>query len=162
MIFFIPIIILFFYLLFFNTVISISKSLCNAPNKLRLTATSGYIANVFTEETGCGSSSTPWIVETSPGKIINFTLYNFNWQESDDNHRIYSNPCDSLAMIYEANASKQKKNVCPHQGERIKHVYRSLTNQVEVEILRKRLPDDEKHFLLHYEGKIYITFKRKL
>ncbi len=51
------------------TVTMIHKEKCDAvqPMPTRFKST-GFLASVVTEESGCGSANTPWIIQAFPGK----------------------------------------------------------------------------------------------
>jgi hypothetical protein len=42
----------------------------------------GYLASTVTEETGCGSTVTPWRLEVKVGQKITFTLFDFGLANS--------------------------------------------------------------------------------
>jgi hypothetical protein len=37
----------------------------------------GYLASIVTEETGCGSMDTPWLIKAEPGQTIRIRLLDF-------------------------------------------------------------------------------------
>ena len=38
----------------------------------------GYLASVVTDETGCGSVDSPWLLRTAPGQTIRLSLFDFD------------------------------------------------------------------------------------
>ena len=50
---------------------------CYLQEAVQVSQTSGYLASIVTEETGCGSTTTPWQIVAKAGQRINFTLYDF-------------------------------------------------------------------------------------
>ena len=50
---------------FLSLVVAGQGAMCRPGEPLRLTATSGNIANVLTEETKLGSADCPWMIQVS-------------------------------------------------------------------------------------------------
>ena len=47
----------------------INEQKCDATQPMTMHYRSkGYLASVVTEESGCGSSSTPWVIHAFPGR----------------------------------------------------------------------------------------------
>ena len=67
---------------FLFTVEMADKMTCQRSDHVRITSTAGYIASVVSEETGCGTGQTPWIIEEQEGQRINITLIDFNVYEN--------------------------------------------------------------------------------
>ena len=67
---------------FLFTVEMADQRTCQRSHHLRITSTAGYIASVVSEETGCGTGQTPWIIEEQEGQRINITLIDFNVYEN--------------------------------------------------------------------------------
>ena len=67
---------------FLFTVEMADKMTCQRSDHVRTTSTAGYIASVVSEETGCGTGQTPWIIEEQEGQRINITLIDFNVYEN--------------------------------------------------------------------------------
>ncbi len=55
---------------------------CFGQEPVRVTETSGYLASTITEETECGSTTSPWRLEVKAGQKISFTLYDFGLANS--------------------------------------------------------------------------------
>ena len=54
------------------------KEECRGSDFARPTATSGLLASTVTDNTGCGSAETPWILSVPKGQRINITLHDFS------------------------------------------------------------------------------------
>ena len=54
------------------------KNQCRGSDFARPTASSGYLASTVTDETGCGSAETPWMISVPKGQKINITLHDFS------------------------------------------------------------------------------------
>ena len=59
------------------SVVSGGSDCCASTRQARLRGTSGHIASIETEESGCGSIDCPWLIEMSPGQKVNISLYEF-------------------------------------------------------------------------------------
>jgi len=61
-------------------VVTRRKNECQDPGPLEVEAVSsgGYLASVMTEETGCGSPESPWLLRAPAGQRIQLRLIDFN------------------------------------------------------------------------------------
>ena len=50
---------------------------CATSAQARLQTSSGHIASIVTEESGCGSIDCPWLIEVPKGQRVNISLYEF-------------------------------------------------------------------------------------
>ncbi len=95
---------------------------CRTAKYLELKETTGYIASVFTEETGCGSHQSPWIIVGRPGQKINITLYDFG--------------LSSVMNMSSSSGISSKSTNRKHNGERASshssHLGKSQHNQESV------------------------------
>ncbi len=55
---------------------------CDETGYLKLKNKEGYLARMITEDTGRGSANCPWLIEASPGQVINITLIDFRFVAS--------------------------------------------------------------------------------
>lgn len=130
--------------------------MCQTASHVPLPLPAGYIANVVTEETGCGGDTSPWYIEAKQGQRINFTLYDFALPGTDgvDGHlqqqQRGTNICYLYALITEL-SSGHKINVCGNSGARRRHVYVTVSHAVEVRVVRKQDLQQKGYFALRYE-----------
>ena len=124
-------------------------STCQGQDHVTLTAPSGYLANIVTEETRCGGDSAPWRIEGQPGQRINLTLYDFSHYEATSHH--HTSSCLIYAFVKEKGSS-EKISICGG-GTRTKNVYISVSHSLLVFIIRSYNAETERHFLLKYDGK---------
>ncbi len=128
---------------------------CKGSDYARPMATSGYLGSVVTEETGCGSAETPWLLRVSPGQRINITLYDFGRSRYLGNgttpHKPMTQHCHVYAILKEEDASRSV-TICGGE-ERVKAIYLSTSNTVEVRIIGGMAKRNSRYFLLHYERK---------
>jgi len=142
---------------------------CPFPGRVPISATSssesaadtwnvGYLANLVTETTGCGSLTSPWSIETDFGRQIRLTLLDFHVARSRPSG--YARPrCPLYAFVREqlpasAGGGVRKLTVCGGGAERERVVYTSTSHRVEVGIA----PNDDitgngPYFVFKYEGK---------
>jgi len=61
------------------------KDECRGPGPLEVAAASsgGYLASVVTEETGCGSPDSPWLLRAPAGQTIQLRLLDFDAASRD-------------------------------------------------------------------------------
>lgn len=126
----------------------------------------GYIASVVTRETGSGSIKCPWIVRVAPGQRVNVTLFDFDVTPT----AVRGDTCHVYAIIRDvpSAAAVSEVTVCGGGDRRVKSVFLSETNSVEIEIVARGADtahDSMPYFLLHYTGlqlfllSIFLTFK---
>ena len=134
-----------------------SPELCKTSGYVRLSAQRGHLSSWVAKQTGCGSPTTPWILESSPGQRINFTLIDFtsaavggamNVEYGVDLHSERWSTCRDLVIIRE-DKREEKINNCLVRG-RESLIYASTTNSVEIQLIN--IPADDSHFLVKYEG----------
>jgi len=64
----------------FYAVVSRSKEECGSASHVQVpieTGPGGFLASVVTDESGCGSLDTPWLLRTAPGQTIRLRLLDF-------------------------------------------------------------------------------------
>ena len=52
---------------------------CDETGYLKVKNKEGYLSRMITEDTGRGSANCPWLIEASPGQVINITLIDFRF-----------------------------------------------------------------------------------
>ena len=50
---------------------------CRGMGPVTLRSPRGVLGSVTTEETGCGNTENPWVIQLQPGQRINITLMDF-------------------------------------------------------------------------------------
>lgn len=135
---------------------SVKKDECRSASFVEVTAAEGYISSLITEDTGCGSIDTPWLLKAKPGQKINITLWDFdsiNHKKSGlvASHSGLPPPCHVYAIIKERTVTSSK-TVCP-KDSRTSHVFMSSGDTVEIRIVtKKQEKDDHGYFLLKFQG----------
>lgn len=128
-------------------------TVCQSAKYVKLTSSAAYLSSRITQETGCGSTLCPWVIEVLPGQKVNISLLDFGWQSrsgmdmSTDSLQI----CQKYAVIREMSQTKSH-TVCG-SAKRETHIYTSQTHELEIYLSPKASPDGHtNHFLLKYEG----------
>lgn len=137
-----------------------SRSTCETSSFVRVDTGSGYLSSLITDESGCGTEHTPWVIDTNPGQYINFTLWDFHIQRDDivgagamGDYLGLPTYCHQYALITERLLNKTHR-ICAG-SERTRHVYQSRSASVEVKLIRNGSPSAG-HFLLHFESEYHI------
>ena len=136
-------------------VVSAQPRTCKISRQVKVTSPSGYIASVVTEESGCGAENVPWVIEAKPGQRINLTLYDFS--RVDQNGAAITRPSRGCVMYaYVRDETSQERHSLCAGGERERHVFTSLSNQVNVHLVKSHFPEGKRNFMIYYEGKPYL------
>ena len=138
------------FVFFIITVATAMRGLCDSSNYVKLVSSEGYIASSITEETGCGSLETPWIIQVDPGQRINISLYDFNLRTADEP------PRPSVTSIKYATIRERalnKSSIVTAANARVTHAYTSTSNSIEVVM---HLNPEGGRFMLYYESKLSI------
>ena len=128
-------------------------SICNTAKYVKLTSSAAYLSSRITQETGCGTTLCPWVIEVLPGQRVNITLLDFGWQSRSGTESSMDTlqVCQKYAVIREMSQTKSH-TVCG-SPRRESHVLTSTTNELEIYLTPKASPDGHtNHFLLKYEG----------
>ncbi|KAI0209179.1 hypothetical protein LSAT2_006149 [Lamellibrachia satsuma] len=156
---------------------------CVGGSALPVRVTSdGFLASVVTIETGLGSTECPWRLAVPAGQRINLTLYDFlvpqyspndvpiddggrqgdtgrdvDTRRQGDTERHGATYCHRYASIRERGAVRSTI-VCGGET-RLKVVYLSSTNQVDLTVSTYRLPEKRAMFLIKYQGTYLIKYQ---
>src|SRR6218665_1714130 len=139
-----------------HKVVTASELLCSLTSSaLRLTAPSGYISNIFTEETELGTVKCPWLIQAGKGQRINVTLLDFGTASVTGGGAgdlpEAGKTCQAYAIISERQSSRSV-TVCSGT-ERQRHVFLSEQEQLEVRVQHGMNRNRTRNFLLKYECK---------
>lgn len=142
------------------TVVQRDRFVCRNAANVEVTSPSGYLASTTTADTQIGSSLCPWNIKVQPGQRIVLQLLDFAlWTESssDRSSKTPRHPpetsgiCHIYASIREA-TSVGSITVCGGD-ERVRTIYTSETESIEIEVANMKLARSPSYFLLHYQGK---------
>ena len=92
---------------------------------------SGYLANVVTIETGCGSPDSPWKIQVRPGQRINITLLNFATVNKDELAKLKvlpSTECQVIHIILKCLAVCRSSITLRSNSDRLKQVSTNQSN----------------------------------
>lgn len=102
----------------------------------------------------CGTKSQPWTVEAPVGQKISISLFDFSPSDSDKVQGQSKQSCHSYGVIMDK-GSKRNEPICGSAGHRLKELFTSTGNAVEIFLDRgdqKENTFDAKHFMLRAEG----------
>jgi len=147
-----------------------SCSTCDNTGTARVSSSErGLIGSViaaeYQEESGCGTQRCPWIVEVAPGRVINLTLFDYG----TSNDAVDSRPGLPPSLAYPSSESqctglryavvRERANpretlVCGggSNAAPVKHVYTSISNQLEISVIGREVLGFKGQFVIKYEG----------
>jgi len=147
-----------------------SCSTCDSSGTARVSSSErglvgSVIAAEFQDESGCGTQRCPWVIEVSPGRVINLTLLDYGTSNDAGDRR----PGLPSSLAYPSSESqctglryavvKEKANprevlVCGggSSAPAVKHVYTSISNQLEISVIGREVFNFHAQFIIQYEG----------
>lgn len=127
---------------------------CEDRGPVEVEGTTGVLSSAITRETGCGSTTTPWVIRAGPGQRISFRLTDFGWlgqNQTGGSIQVHQH-CQVYAIIKDGLAGRTSTICGGHSSQsRERHVYMSVENYVEVRILVWK-NTDAADFLLSFEA----------
>ena len=133
------------------SVITVPADQCQTSAAIRVLPTQGMLASIVTTETGCGARNHPWVIEVEPSQKINLTLFDFFARESPSSSHL---PCTEYVVLRE-DLTGEVESVC-RGVERVRHIYTSTTNRLEVEFPHAQSNTDV-YFAVYYEGEFCFS-----
>ena len=101
-------------------------------------------------------SDAPWIIRMEKGQKISVTLYDFALKliNSSGADVVSGTPNSKICRVYATirEATNTRSITVCGGNSRVRHVYTSVTNQVELRILNSKTPHDPLYFLFKYQG----------
>ena len=143
--------------------------MCDSEGTAHLSLKRGLIASIIAAESqdddGCGTARCPWVIEVQPGRVINLTLLDYGPAIDVD---VDARP-PSLAYpssesqctgpryaVVKERANPRETLVCGGGGgvnaPAVKHVYTSISNQLEISVTGRQVLDWRAQFVIQYEG----------
>jgi hypothetical protein len=134
-----------------------ATSVGNPAKDSTRSAAAGYLASVVTDETGCGSLDTPWIIRAPAGQTIRLKLLDFGIRAAATGRDLVGSgngqvplTCQVYAVVKEKNVGRNSETVCA-SDQRESLVYLSNSNQVEVRLVTAQKNHKADYFLIRYE-----------
>ena len=150
---------LYLYLPIVHAVINRRKEDCAQPSAVDITAatSTGYLASIVTEESGCGSLDTPWLLRALPGQTIRLRMYDFAIA-SRDRTQPGSIPrvCHVYAVVKERTI-RASDTVCGGDQREV-NMYTSTTNQIEVRMVAASSPTSQAAIQKKAQRNTYFMF----
>ena len=138
----------FILLLSFFVVLQPKSQHCNSPQTVSVKDGSGFLSSTISEDSSCGTSEAPWILEASPGQRINLTIIDFGWGVS---HNLL-NKCPVLYGHYlDYTDDGDIIDICGGTSRMKKLV---LTQSHQVQIILNEGAVQNSRFIIKYEGEI--------
>jgi len=163
------------YLKLYHAVITADARLCRGSKYVKALPDRGFLSNLIASDTGCGSNTSPWLVEARAGRRINVTLWDFatttierltsdvkQQQQMSLGTVPGGGSCLKYATILEMDEQLQTQQNRPRvicsEYTRRRHVYTSTGSSLEIRI--HGLPNDKKtgpYFLLEYQSRLFCV-----
>ncbi len=121
-----------------------------------MTQSSGVLASALSDNRGLGTGRCPWVLQAKRGQRLNITLIDFGLAKRyhQQDAKISSLICQRYANIKEPQS--RSSTLCGGE-QRMRNVYVSDGNTVEIEIIPAKNSKSSAAFLLKYEGKDYVS-----
>ena len=128
---------------------SVSQPTCNGQREAELTGNEGVISSHVTDETGCGSARSPWVIAATPGQTIELSIIDFGSE-------LYKREINATSpgRLYGYIQDGEERFEIVGGTERERDLHRSITDILVIEITIS--PDnmaDTGGFLLKYQSK---------
>lgn len=160
---------------------TVSSDFCRRNNELNITSSHGFIANIVTTDTpSCDGTTHPWVIRTSPGQLINLTLYDFalagaqqtlrkhhsphrihlqqqQQHPSSSSHEMQLDICRQYGLLQDGEAGTPS-SICGATQQRISQLYLSTSNVVKVWLTAGSAPRDLKRFVIEFTGNYIQSF----
>ena len=130
--------------------ISVTHStMCDSQSDLRLQGNEGVISSHVTDETGCGSTRSPWVIDAMPGQTIELSIIDFG----SEKFKMEANMTSEYPVygVIQDGSDRKSFNGNPER-ERIIHTSQSDHLIIEITPATER---GENNFLLQYKSKSY-------
>ena len=122
----------------------------NCLSDLTLQGNEGIISSHVTEETGCGTTRSPWVIDAMPGQTIELSIIDFG----SDNFKMEANMTSEYPVYGVIQDGTNRKSFIGNpERERIIHTSQSDHLIIEITPATER---EENNFLLQYKSKSYI------
>ena len=129
---------------------SVAGNRCSSSSPNILGDGHHVISNHVTDETGCGSARSPWVVEARPGQTIEISLVDFKALSRAKSQSLLM--CSDVYGFVVEKTLNINQTICGDK-QRDSVVYRSKTNNVEIYIKE----NSGSNFLMKYTGN-YLAF----
>ena len=126
-----------------------SSAHCQSQNGATLTDTEGMISSHVTDETGCGTTRSPWVIAAMPGQTIELSIIDFG----SETYKREGNTT-SIIPIYGTITDGPDKVTFGGSVTRKRELLRSKTHHVSIDILPTSQRNDN-GFLIQYKSKIH-------
>ncbi|KAK2157029.1 hypothetical protein LSH36_200g02297 [Paralvinella palmiformis] len=116
---------------------------CSTSSSNILDMSSGILSSHITDEIGCGSTRSPWIIKAKHGQTVELSLLDFKALDRARSHSLVT--CSDIYGFVVEKTLNINQTICG-QNTRESVIYRSKTNSVEIYIRK----DSGSNFLIKY------------
>ena len=134
------------YFFFHVEVTRSEQEICSSSSPNIINAAEGVLSSHLTQQTGCGSFSSPWIIQAKAGQTVEITLLDFNALQRARSHSLIT--CSDVYGFIVENTLNINQTICG-QNVRENLIYRSKTNTVQIQLK----VNNKMNFLIKYRGK---------
>ena len=117
-------------------IVSQPTSPCASQSRVTPHQKEGYISSHVTSQTGCGSPTSPWVIEAQSGQTVDLWLLDFGSLGRRD-QSLHTSCHEQYGFIIERDLGVNL-TICGGI-ERKNHLYMSKTNKVEIHVLLQRM-----------------------
>lgn len=110
-------------------------------------SSTGHLASKLTHDTRIGSSSCPWALHVPKGQTINITLYDFGVHDA----KLTTGQYFPKYFVIKEPAITKEATVYAG-SERVRRVYSSTSNELQIDIFDKMTPKTLTNFIILYQG----------
>lgn len=130
---------------FFLSVLKPTSHKCRGSKKY-VVSDQVTLSSLVTDETGCGSLETPWVISVSTGQRISLSMTDFNTAQSSNGN------CIAHGYIIERDF-QVNQTICG-SGDRDGPLYESRGSTLELQILPAADRNMKGNFLINYKGMV--------
>ena len=126
--------------------ISVTGYQCTTASLHVLEMPTGTLSSHITDEIGCGSLRSPWIIQAKHGQTIEISLLDFKALDRARSHSLVT--CSDVYGFVVEKTLNINQTIC---GQNIREsvIYRSKTNSLEITLVK----NSGSNFLIKYKGK---------
>ena len=122
----------------------------NCQSHLTLQGNEGIVPSHVTDETGCGSTRSPWVIDAMPGQTIELSIIDFG----SEKFKMEAN-MTSEYPVYGVIQDGTDRTSFTGNPERERIIHTSQSDHLIIEIT-PATEREENNFLLQYKSKLYL------
>ncbi|KAK2139460.1 hypothetical protein LSH36_1776g00007 [Paralvinella palmiformis] len=131
-----------------DDLITIDRDHCQSATSLGIHGNDGYISSLLTTQTGCGSRTSPWIIDVSSGQTVDIKLLDFGALSRHISTLTLG--CPHIVGFIVERSLGSNFTICG-DNQREKHIYSSKTNKLEIVLLSQYEDDTSSSYLIYFK-----------